>query len=247
MSLINEFSIQLYSVGSETAKDFALTLEKIAKIGYAGVEFAGYGGFSAKEMKAMLDANGLKSVGTHVGPDILDNKLAEEIEYHKVLGTEYIILPWYEMKNTAEAVACAEKYNAAAAQIAQAGMKFGYHNHAHELVMDNGEYLMDSFMKAADPKNVCLELDMFWVAHAGLDPIAYMKRHAGRLEMLHIKQILDNESKKCVDIEDGMLDYKAIITEAKAMGVKHFVLEQEEFDIDPYISLYKNFKHIMSL
>jgi len=246
MGLINEFSIQLYSVGKETAKDFALTLEKLAKIGYTGVEFAGYGGFSAKDMKAMLDANGLKSVGTHVGSNILDDTLAAEIEYSNVLGTEYIILPWYEMNTVAEAVACAEKYNAAAAQIAQAGMKFGYHNHAHELAVDNGEYLLDAFMKATDAKNTILELDMYWVAHAGLDPIEYMKRHAGRLEMLHIKQI-ESDTKRCVDLEDGALDYKTIITEAKAMGVKHFVLEQEEFDIDPFISVYKDFKYIMSL
>jgi len=247
MGLLNEFSIQLYSVGKETAKDFALTLEKLAKIGYTGVEFAGYGDYSAKDMKAMLDANGLKSIGTHVGSDKLDNALAAEIEYNNILGTEYIILPWYEFNTVAEAVAAAEKYNAAAAEIGKAGMKFGYHNHAHELAVDNGEYLLDAFMKASDAKNTILELDIYWVAHAGLNPIEYMKRHAGRLDLLHIKQIENNDTKRCVDLEDGMLDYAAIIKEAKAMGVKHFVLEQEEFDIDPFISVYKDFKYIMSL
>ena len=244
MGLLNEFSIQLYSVGKETAKDFALTLEKIAKIGYTGVEFAGYGGFAAKDMKAMLDANGLKSIGTHVGPDKLAKELAEEIEYNSVLGTEYIILPWYDMKTAADAAACAEVFNPAAEAIAKAGMKYGYHNHAHELAVDGGEYLLDTLMNKA--ANTVLELDMYWVAYAGLDPIAYMKRHAGKLELLHIKQI-EAGTKRCVDLEDGVLDYAAIIREAKAMGVKHFVLEQEEFDIDPYISLYKDFKYIMSL
>jgi len=247
MGLLQDFSIQLYSVKDETAKDFAKTLEKIAKIGYTSVEFAGYGGFAAKEMKALLDAYGLKSLGTHTGSQKLDNELAAEIEYNQILGTQYIILPWYEMNTTAEAKASAEKYNRVAEEIAKAGMVFGYHNHAHEFNLDGGAHLLDSFMAAADPKNVCLELDMYWTAYAGLDPIAYMKKHAGRIELLHIKQILDNESKKCVDLDDGILDFKTIITEAKAAGVKHFVLEQEEFEIDPFISIYKGFKHIMAM
>ncbi len=246
MGLINEFSIQLYSVREETAKDFAGVLNKLGEIGYTGVEFAGYGTLTAQEMKKLLTDNNLKSVGSHVGYKKLTETLDAELEYNNVLGTEYIVCPHAEIKTREAALQYAESLSAIAEKVEAAGMKFGYHNHAFEFAKDGDEYLLDVFYKNAS-KKVFMQLDLYWAAYAGVDYMAYMEANKDKLKMLHIKQIKDFETKKCVDLNEGVLDFNTIIKKTLGYGVQHFILEQEEFAVSPYISVKNGFDYIMSL
>ncbi|MDR1538394.1 MAG: sugar phosphate isomerase/epimerase [Clostridiales bacterium] len=248
MPLINEFSIQLYSVREEMARDYVGVLKKLSKIGYTGVEFAGYGGLSANEMKKILDDLNLKAIGTHVGPQILKENLDEELEYSSAIGVSYIILPHYSgLKDRDSILRMADFVAPVAEKITKAGMRFAYHNHNMEFLKDNGEYLLDIFYANTDPSTVYAELDLFWIAFAGVDPLAYMKKHAKRTKLLHIKQIKDYESKKCVDLNEGVIDFKEIIEIGKEIGVEHYILEQEEFEIDPFISVKNGIDYILSL
>ena len=247
MGLLNEFSIQLYSVKDETAKDFAGTLRRVAGIGYTGVEFAGYGDVSAKEMKSLLDECGMKSVGSHVGLVRLTDFLDEEIEYNATIGTKYIICPWSEIKNREETLRLAQTLAPVAEKVAKAGMKFAYHNHAHEFDFDGEERLLDILFENSDKSKMLMELDLYWTAYAGVDIEDYISKNRDICKLVHLKQIKDMESKKFVDLEDGAIDYKSIITAALSYGVKEFVLEQEEFEVSPYVSLERNFKYILSL
>lgn len=247
MSLLKEFSIQLYSVREETEKDFAGTIKKLGEIGYTGVEFAGYGDIPATEMKKLLDDNNIKSVGTHVGMDKLLGSLEQEIEYNLTLGTPYIICPGARLEDKDDCLKTAEDFNRIADKVTKAGMKFGYHNHAHEFKKIDDEYILDILFANCNPEKVIMELDMYWAAYAGVDPLAYMQDYKGRAQLLHVKQILDHESKKCVDLNEGVLDFPDIITKSIAMGVVHFILEQEEFAIDAFTSVKNGFNYIMSL
>jgi len=244
MKLIEQFSIQLYTVRDVINGDFIGTLKNLAGMGYTGVEFAGYGGLSAQQMKDVLTANKLKPVGTHVGVDGLTKHLDEEIAYHKALGTEYIICPYYEMKTKDDALKLAEILKPVIAKITDAGLKFAYHNHAHEFVQDGGEYLLDILFKNLPPQAI-MELDIFWTAHAGVDPFAYMEKHKGRLKLIHVKQI--DKDKHCVDLDKGIINFKEIITKAKALGVEHFILEQEEFAVSSMVSVKNGVDYIFSL
>lgn len=246
MSLINEFSIQLYSVREETEKDFAGTLKRVAAIGYTGVEFAGYGGIPANEMKKLLDDCGMKSVGTHVGMNDLENRLDEQLAYNSELGTQYIICPGAPFDSRDDVLRNAEFFNKTVEKVNKAGMKFGYHNHDAEFKKHDSVYLMDILLSNTQP-DVLLELDVYWAAYAGVEPVAYMQEHSDRTALLHIKQMLDYESKKCVDLNEGVLDFANMITEAKKLGVATFILEQEEFAVDAYTSLKNDYAHIMSL
>jgi len=248
MGLLNEFYIQLYSVREELARDFPGTLRKIGKMGYTGVEFAGYGGYAAKDLRKLLDECGLKSISTHSGPEALLERLDEEIEYNKVLGTEYIVLPGYWGVSGREGMLrMAELFSPVAEKVTKAGMKFAYHNHSWELEKDNGEYLLDIFYANTDPKTVLTELDLYWIAYAGVDPLEYMKRYANRLKLLHVKQIKDYESKKCVDLNEGAIDFKEIINTGRQIGVEYYILEQEEFEIDAFISVKNGIDYILGL
>ena len=109
-----EFAIQLYSVRDMTERDFTGTLKRLAELGYSGVEFAGFGGISAKDMKSYLDAFGLKAVASHVGADDLrGDSLKRQIEYHNIIGAEYIICPWYEIKSLDDVSRLAQLLNTA--------------------------------------------------------------------------------------------------------------------------------------
>jgi sugar phosphate isomerase/epimerase len=244
MKLIEQFAIQLYSVRDIIDNDFTGTLKKLAEMGYTGVEFAGYGGLSAQEMKDVLTANGLKPVGAHIGIEGLTKHLDEEIAYHKVLGTEYLICPFFDMKTGEDALKLAETLRPIAAKCGEAGFKFAYHNHAHEFARDGGEYLLDILFKNLPPE-AAMELDIYWAAHAGIEPFAYMEKHKDRLKLLHIKQI--DKDKKCVDLDQGVIDFKKIITVAKTLGVEHFILEQEEYEVSSIVSVKNDIDYIFSL
>jgi len=244
MKLLDKFSIQLYSVRDIINNDFTGTLKKLAAMGYTGVEFAGNGGLTASEMKDALTANNLKPVGAHIRVENLTGKIDEEIAYHKALGTEYMICPFYDMKTRDDVLKFAEILKPVIVKVSEAGMKFGYHNHAHEFVQSNGEYLLDILFQNL-PAEAVMELDVFWAAHAGVEPLAYMEKNRGRLKLIHVKQIDNN--KKCVDIEKGILDYRKIISKAKTFGVEQFILEQEEFAVSSMVSVKNNVDYIFSL
>jgi sugar phosphate isomerase/epimerase len=224
--------------------DYTGTLEKLAKMGYTGVEFAGYGGLSAQEMKKILDINKLKPIGSHVGLEKLTKNLEEEIEYHKILGTEYLVCPYSTIKSKDDTMKLAETLCPVIAKINDAGLKFAYHNHAHEFVQDGGEYLLDILFQNL-PHGAAMELDVYWAAYADVDPLNYMEKHKDKLKLLHVKQI--DKNKHCVDLDQGILDYKKIITKAKTLGIEHFILEQEEYAVSSMISVKNDIDYIMSL
>jgi len=246
MKLLEEFAIQLYSVRDAMENDFIGILEKLGNkgMGYTGVEFAGFGGIPVDEMKKALDDNGLKAVSSHVSIERLTGDLDNEIEYHKTISAEYIVCPWAEMTTKADAIALAQKLTPIAEKITAAGLKFGYHNHAHELVMEDGEYLLDILFDKL-PDGTVMELDVFWSEYAGIDSVAYMEKHKERLELLHVKQI--DKDKNNVDLDKGVIDFQDIIGKAKFMGVKRFIMEQEKYAVSSMTSAENAIKYIGSL
>ncbi|MCL2264758.1 MAG: sugar phosphate isomerase/epimerase [Treponema sp.] len=244
MKLLDKFSVQLWSVRDVTEKDFAGTFKKLAEMGYTGVEFAGYGGLSAPEMKDILSANGLKSVGAHIGLDRLTGNLDEEIAYHKVLGTEYLVCPHSKINTKDETLELAKTLTPVIKKISGAGFKFAYHNHSHEFNKCCGDYLLDSLFSAL-PAEAVMELDLFWVSFAGVDIYSYMEKHKDRLKLIHVKQI--DKDKKCVDLDQGIIDYRDVIIKAKALGVEQFILEQEAFAVSSMVSVKNDIDYIMKM
>jgi len=246
MKLLNEFAIQLYSVHDETGRDFTGTLKKLGNkgFGYTGVEFAGYGGLSVEEMKKVLSDNGLVPIGSHVGVERLLNNLDEEIAYNAAVGTKYIICPYAEMETKEDVLSLASKLRPIAEKVIAAGLKFGYHNHAHEFAKDNGEYLLDILFDNL-PSETVMELDVYWNEYAGVETIEYMEKHKNRIELLHLKQI--GADKKNVDFDKGVLDFCVIIKKALANFVEHFIMEQEEYEVSSMASAENNVKYIYNL
>lgn len=248
MSLIKEFNIQLYSLRELTRNGFLGVFERIAEIGYTGVEFAGYGNLSASQMKELLDQYGLKSISSHVPLERLLKNREEEFAYNQHLGTKAIIVPCYDMKTVKEVETFSKQLSSIAKEVQSAGFTFGYHNHAHEFAIAKDSITwMDLLLQLTDPKEIALELDVYWAAYAGVDILSFMEEYKDRIRLMHLKQMADYESKACVDLDQGVLDFKSIIQKGLEIGIEHFILEQEEFAVSPYESIKKGYQHVMNL
>lgn len=239
--------MQLYSLREEMEKDFAGVLRKVSETGYTGVEFAGYGGYSAEEMRDLLEECRLHPIGSHISLERLTTALAEELAYNRVIGTRTIVVPWYDMKTEDDVRTLAARLRALAPKVRGAGFAFAYHNHAHEFAAPDGRCLLDLLLELVPPEELSLELDLYWAAYAGVDYRKYLREHGGRIKLLHLKQMADETSKRCVDLGEGIIDFAEILALGAQAGVEHYILEQEEFAESPYSSIRNGFNHIMSL
>lgn len=177
--------LQTYSLGSAMREDFCGSLKKVAQMGYAGVEFAGgYGNMEAGELKSYLAELGLEPISSHVGLE----QIEEHISYLAELGASYIICPNTPLRSEEEVLQKAEEMNRLGALAQKAGLKFGYHNHTPEFELVNGRYILDILMENTDPDLVMFQLDAGWATCAGIDVPAYIEAHAGRIELIHVKE-----------------------------------------------------------
>lgn len=241
-----DFSIQLYSVRDRTEQDFVGTLKQLADMGYKGVEFAGFGDLSAKDMRGFLDSLGLKAISSHIGYEELQgDNLKRQIEYHNTIGAEYMVCPWYKTDSMEDVKVLSELLNTAGQACKSAGITLGYHNHGHEFNKHDEIYYLDHITDNTQSDLVKLELDVYWAEHAGVDCFDYLKKHSDRIELLHLKQI--GPDKKNVDLPDGSIDMKRLIEQGIKFGVKQFIVEQEEYKHSSMESARVNIEYLLKL
>jgi len=182
---MNKIYLQLYSYGMESNLSMEEKLQTAAKIGYVGVEFAGgYDNISSDEMKTLLDKLNLEAISSHVGMD----SIVDTLPYMAKLGSKMIIVPSYPFASKAEALELAGLLNKNGKEAAKYGMKIGYHNHTSEFYLDGGKPLLDYVIENTDPEYVNFELDCGWASAAGVNPVEYINKYAGRFIAVHVKE-----------------------------------------------------------
>jgi sugar phosphate isomerase/epimerase len=247
---LDSIGMQLYTVRGMMGTDVPGTIAKVAAIGYKEVEFAGYPYlYSSKDLRAMLDTNGLSSPSVHVSYDVVQHRMPQAIDAAHVLGHKYIICPWIDESQRASADGyrrAAELFNNAGEASRKAGIQFGYHNHFWEFLPDKnlGDKLpYDFLLESTDPQNVTMELDLCWITVAKKDPIAYFKKYPGRFSQVHVKdlnrippivpgksseQMIDDAAAGFTPIGGGVIDWKVLLPAAQDAGVKHFFVENDK-------------------
>lgn len=177
--------LQTYSLGRAMIDDFQGSLKKIADIGYAGVEFAGgYGGMTAPELKAYLEELGLEAISSHVGLE----KVEGDLEFLEAIGASYVICPGTSLNTYEEVMEKAAEMNRLGKKAAEHGLKFGYHNHTQEFAPIGDAYTLEVLMEATDPAYVMFQLDVGWATCAGIDVPTFLKKHSGRIQLIHVKE-----------------------------------------------------------
>ena len=183
---MTEYGLQLYSVRDMTGKDLDGALAQVAVLGYKYVEFAGFFGHPAEEVKAMLEKHGLKISGTHSSwTDLKPTKIWETVAYHKAIGNPYYIVPGADLSTLEKIEEFAAVMNFAKPILAAEGIKLAYHNHSGEFkVMPWGSTIHAELERRTD---IDFELDTYWLFNAEVDPIATMERLRSRLHVIHLK------------------------------------------------------------
>lgn len=222
--------LQLWSVKDAMEADFFGTLETVAAMGYDGVEFAGYQGHSAAEIKSKLDELGLKVAGSHIQLDLILNQTDDVIAFEKELGNSRIICPWANFETEAEWRTFFEQLKMVGEKINEAGLELIYHNHNQEFEELNGMFILDAMLEAVP--FLTSELDTYWSEFAGVETVEWMKKHTGRLPVIHLKD-MNSEIKESTTLGTGCLPIQTFVEVANKVGVQWLVIEQEAFDQDP--------------
>ena len=221
-------AVQLYTLRAKLAEDVPGTLQALAEAGAEEVELAGLYDRSADDMRTILDQVGLKAASTHARLERLEDEPDAVLQEARTLGVETVIVPWVPTpENDSEADALVGRIVKAGVGVREAGFRFGYHNHAFEF----GEVDLWSRIVAS---GLDLELDVGWLRVAGHDPVAELEAHAGRLLLVHAKDVRpDGDGWLDVVAGDGELDFKAIADAARAGGARHLVVELDTPSDDP--------------
>jgi sugar phosphate isomerase/epimerase len=200
----------------------------VAEIGYGAVEFAGYGGLSAEALVDLLSETGLRAASTHVGVDALEADLDREIAICSALGCSNLVLPWLppERRDAAALDALAPRLNEFGRRCQARGVAFAYHNHDFEFAQVEGRYLLDRLLDSTDPALVGLELDVYWAAYARVDPVGYLRAHADRVRLLHLKDL--GADRRFAEVGEGSLDVGTICAAAEAAGVRWLIVEHDQ-------------------
>lgn len=225
-------SYQLYC--SRNHPPLADTLKMLAQAGYREVE--GYGGLfnDTDGLKAGLEANGLRMTSSHIGLDMLESDLETVLSIVKHLGIEKVFAPFVgpdtRPTDTEGWIAFGKRLAAVGAQLREAGIEFGWHNHAFEFdETDAGDIPLDLIAAASD--DMMLELDLGWVRVAGHDPVAWIRKYAGKIAAVHVKDIAPDgqctDEDGWADVGHGIMDWQTIHAALQAAGIDHYVVEHD--------------------
>jgi sugar phosphate isomerase/epimerase len=226
--------LQVYSVRKEAEKDLPGVLAQVARMGYQGVEFAGYYGHEAKDIRKMLDTNGLVCCGSHTQmTDLADDKLAATLEFNKILGNKYVIVPWLEPAKTNPMetwLGYAKRLNVLAEKLKPQGMWIGYHAHQHDFAPIDGTTGWD-IIASNTRKDVIMQLDLGNCMDGGGDPVMYLKRYPGRAVTIHLKE--HSATNKKAMIGEGDVKWAEVFKLIRAAGTTRWYIIEEEKDAVP--------------
>jgi sugar phosphate isomerase/epimerase len=245
--------VQLYTVRSLLPNNVAGTLDAIRKIGYDNVEtFVAEYKMSAKDLRAAILNAGLTVPSAHFGYDDFESRF----DYAKELGVECVVCSMIPktVANSADGYKRgAEQYNKWGEQAKKMGLRFGFHNHDVEFQKYGDVTGFDVLMKYTDPALVQWQMDCYWVAQAGHDPVAMLRRYGHRMQSLHLKDRKPNvpvsfttgpSAAHFTEVGDGTLDWKDIFRLAAEYHIPYMFVEQDQTDRPPLQSLQISYTNI---
>lgn len=241
-------ALQLYSVRRQCEKDLPPVLEAVAKMGYQGVEFAGYYGRDAADLRKLLDANGLKCCGTHIRLGTLQgDALKGTVEFNQTLGNPYLIvsyMPHSLLESLEKIKETAKIYDDLAAKVKDEGMHVGYHAHGGDFVKIGDKTVWELFFENTCPE-VCMQMDVGNCIEGGGDPYAILKEFPGRSATIHLKEYGGPDE---AVLGEGEVDWKKVFNICETTGgTKWYIVEHERGAGDPLENVKRCLKNLRKL
>jgi sugar phosphate isomerase/epimerase len=228
-------ALQLYSVRGDCEKDLPAVLAAVKKMGYDGVEFAGYYGRTAEELKTLLDDNGLKVAGTHIGiQTLLGDEVEKTMEFNRTIGNKFLIVPGLPGEYIGSRNAwrkTADIFNEISDKVTPSGFQTGYHNHTIEFKALDGELPWDTFF-GNTKKEVVMQFDTGNAMHGGADAVPFLERYPGRATTVHLKEFSPTNDKALIG--EGDIPWERIFELAESSaGSEWYIVEQESYAFPP--------------
>jgi sugar phosphate isomerase/epimerase len=287
---LDRIGVGLFTLPTMLERNFAGTMKALASIGYKEVETfgpyswsaqaaqdrwkltaqslafkgSGYFGLTAKEVRRILDDNGLTSPSMHTDLDSLRTRLEPMAEAARVLGQRHVVLPAIppgERQHLDGYRRMADEFNQIGARAAPLGVRFMYHNHGYGLTPIDGVVPFELVVDRTDRQAVDLQMDLYWTTAGGADPIAYLERYKGRYKSIHVKDMAKpvrfagdgGDASQWIalfpyiaDAGAGVLDLAGILSAAKRSGVEHVLLERDQTPT-PDETLRRSYRYLSSL
>jgi sugar phosphate isomerase/epimerase len=244
--------LQLYTVRQDAETDLFGTLAAVAGMGYAGVEFAGVPNHPAPVVADALRDLGLVAAGVVVPMNSLNDPATFKSarDYNHRIGSPTILFPWLDEQYRVDAEAfrrTADLLNSFGALCRADGLRFLYHIHGYEFSRHAGSTGLEILMERFDPALVQLEIDTYWVEHAGASALEIYSRYADLCPYIHFKDMNNRDEKRDIEVGDGIVDTAGIIRAAHGHAVEWFIVEQERFDRPPLESAAISYRNIERL
>lgn len=246
--------IQLWSVRDAMREDPEATLSQLGEMGYKFIEAAGYSdgkfyGMEPEEFKVLVESNGMDFLSSHVMLAIedLDHEQVMEwwnqcIEAHSKAGVKYIVqasMGSAAVQDMEELNRYIRMFNNVGRMASEEGMLFGFHNHAVEFETLDGVVVLQHMIENTDPELVFFQPDLYWFYKGGADPLEYFEKYPGRFEVWHVKDYAELG-------QSGEIDFEKIFTEDQTSGRKFIVVEVEEYNHDPLVSVKVSLDYLLN-
>ncbi|MCY4465119.1 MAG: sugar phosphate isomerase/epimerase [Chloroflexi bacterium] len=250
---------QLYTIRqhTQTVDDFARSMSKIREIGYRVVQVSAIGNIPDADVKQIVNDNGLRICNTHIPFDRLQKDLDAVIAQHQLWDCRHIAIgsmpaPFRESADGYK------RFAALGSQIgerlADADMTFSYHNHRFEFVKFDGRAGLEILFDESDPRYLQAELDTYWIQHGGGDPVAWIERLAGRMPVVHLKDMVmlpgvagERPQQAMAEVGEGNMNFPGILAACQRAGVEWYAVEQDICQRDPFESLAISFANLAAM
>jgi len=253
---VKPYGLQLYTLRDILSDNTKVksTIEQLVQWGYTDFESYGYSkgkmfGMTSKEFNDFVKSLGARVVSGHYGPDVIKGEWKKAVEDAVYAGQEYMVLPYIDEKErTPDGYKkIIDLVNKAAETTKSANIRMGYHNHDFEFQKVGDKTGFELLLEGLDPKNVSLELDLYWVVRAGQNPEEIFTKYPGRFEQWHVKDMDKTDPSKNADIGTGSIDFTKLFQHASHAGMKHWYVEQETYPVDPMTSAKNSIDYLKSI
>jgi sugar phosphate isomerase/epimerase len=250
-------AIQLYTIRDAVSENLEKALENLANLGFTQLEIYGYNGnFFGKtlnEFQTILKNVGLKVISSHHTTGILHNEKGtllndweKSVEDLHFIGSKYMVCSYLfpEERTIENYKKLPELLNKSGEITKKYGIQFAYHNHDFEFEkFDETKNIYDFILENSSQDLVKMELDLYWISKAGLDPITYFEKYPKRFPLWHVKD-MKSGTKDFAEIGNGTIDFKRIFEAKEKAGLEHWFLEQDSSDKDIFESIKISKKYI---
>jgi sugar phosphate isomerase/epimerase len=255
-----ELGVQLWNIREYLKKDLTGSLAKLAKLGYTQLELFGYDGTywgkHPKEFSKICTDLGFTLISAHYETGRIDKAKGtlwygwdKAVEDAAQMNIPYMVCAWlFKEERTSIGLykELADKLNKAGEACRQSQIQLAYHSHNFEFPPIDGIVPYDLILQRTDPELVKMEADLFWFTKAGIDPVAYFKKHPGRFPLWHVKD-MEKGSEQFAEVGYGIINFDRIFEARQVAGLKYWFVEQDQTSRDPFESLAMSRDYILKM